>query len=138
MLLPIIVGALLGPVLVLMARRSGRVGEVRVLAIGLVVTAFIYVALALPETNRSWLVLETGGLAIFGVLASLGARVSPGWLTLGWVGHVAWDVGLHLDRAESLVDPWYPLFCVGFDLIVAGYLLSLTLPRLRASGERRQ
>jgi hypothetical protein len=138
MLLPIMIGALLGPVLVLMARRSGRVGEVRVLAIGLVVTAFLYVALAVPGADRSWLVLEIGGLAIFGVLAWLGTRISPGWLALGWAGHVAWDVGLHLERIQSVVPPWYPLFCVGFDLIVAGYLLSLALPRLRASGERRQ
>ena len=131
------VGALLGSGFILLVRRSGRVGEIRMMAIGLIVTALIYVPLAVLGSDRSWLVLETGGLAIFGVLAWLGMR-SPAWLALGWVGHVAWDVGLHLDRTQSVVDRWYPLFCVGFDLIVAGYLLSLALPRLRASGERRQ
>ena len=105
------------------------------MTIGLIVTALIYVVLALPGADRSWLALETGGLGIFGVLAWLGMRVSPAWLVLGWVGHVAWDVGLHLERSQSVVDPWYPLFCVGFDLIVAGYLLSLALPRLRPRGE---
>ncbi|HEY8196801.1 MAG TPA: hypothetical protein VIG04_07480 [Gemmatimonadales bacterium] len=135
MLLPIVIGTVLGSGLVLLASRSGRVGEIRLLAIGLVVTALLYVVLALPGAGRSSLALETGGLAIFGGLAWLGSRVSPLWLALGWAGHVAWDVGLHLERTQHVVPPWYPLFCVGFDLIVAGYLLGLALPR-RAAHDR--
>jgi hypothetical protein len=135
MLLPILVGTLLGGVFVLIARRSGRVGEVGVLALGLIVTALLYVVLALFGADRRWLGYETGGLAIFGVVAWLGMRVSPAWLALGWVGHVAWDVGLHLEQAQPVVATWYPLFCVGFDLIVAGYLLSLALPRLRSRSD---
>jgi len=134
MLLPIMVGIVLGSGLVLLVRRSTRVGEVRLLTIGLVVTALLYVVLALAGDRRE-LALETGGLAIFGALAWLGSRVSPIWLALGWAGHVAWDVGLHLERAQQVVPSWYPLFCVGFDLIVAGYLLSLGFPKQRSRAD---
>ena len=33
------------------------------------------------------------------------------------------DVGLHLEQPQTFVPAWYPLLCVGFDLVVAGFLL---------------
>ena len=136
MLLPIVIGTVLGSGLVLLVSRSEPAGQVRLLAIGLVVTALLYVVQALPIAGRSSLGLEIGGLAIFGGLAWLGYRFSPFWLALGWAGHVVWDVGLHLERTQHVVAPWYTLFCVGFDLIVAGYILSLALPRQRSRSDR--
>jgi hypothetical protein len=56
-----------------------------------------------------------------------GTRVSLAWLALGWTAHVAWDVGLHLDRPQVIVPAWYPLLCVGFDLVVAGFVLGSSL-----------
>ena len=91
------------------------------LAVGLFVTALLYVVLALPAMDARWLLIEGIGVVLFGVAAWLG-RVTPWWLALGWAGHVAWDVALHLDRAQPVVGEWYPLFCVGFDLPVAGYI----------------
>jgi hypothetical protein len=124
MLTPIVLGAVLGGLLVLVAHRFKRAGEIQLLALGLVVAAFIYVVLALAAgADRRWLALESAGLAVFGALAWLGLRVSPWWLALGWVAHVGWDVGLHLDRTQAFVTAWYPLLCVGFDLVVAGFLL---------------
>ena len=124
MLLPIIFGAVLGAVFVLVARRRKRSGEIRLLAVGLVVAALIYIVLALGAgADRRWFALETAGLGVFGVLAWLGLRTSLWWLALGWVAHVGWDVGLHLDQAQTFVPTWYPLLCVGFDLVVAGFLL---------------
>jgi hypothetical protein len=123
MLIPILLGAVLGGLFVLVAHRSGRTAEARLLAFGLVIAALIYVGLALPGADRRWLTLEVAGLAVFGVFAWLGVRASLWWLALGWLAHVAWDVGLHLERTQTVVAPWYPLLCVGFDLIVAGFLL---------------
>ena len=130
MLLPIVLGAVLGGLFVLMARRQKRGGEIQLLALGLVVAALIYIVLALAAgADRRWLTLEAVGLGMCGVLAWLGLRASLWWLTLGWVAHVGWDVGLHLDRAQAFVPAWYPLLCVGFDLIVAGFLLGLATAR---------
>jgi len=123
MLLPILLGAVLGGLFVLLARTRGPTTQVRLLALGLVVAALIYVGLAVTGAGRHWLALEATGLAAFGLLAWLGVRVADWWLALGWVAHVAWDVGLHLERPQAVVPEWYPLLCVGFDLVVAGFLL---------------
>ncbi len=134
MLLPIVFGAALGGLFVLLAHRRTHGGEIRLLALGLVVAALVYVVLALAAgVDRRWLTLEAAGLGVFGILAWLGLRASLWWLALGWVAHVGWDVGLHLDRAQAFVPAWYPLWCVGFDLVVAGYLLGPATAR-RPSG----
>jgi hypothetical protein len=117
----------LGGLFVLLARRLGWRAEARLLAAGLTVAALIYVGFALASAGR-WLAIETAGVAIFGALAWLGVRVSSWWLALGWLGHVAWDVGLHLDRPQAVAPEWYPLLCVGFDLIVAGFLVGRAAP----------
>src|SRR5688500_7584289 len=123
MLIPILLGAALGAVFVLLARRGGRTGEIRLLALSLVAAALIYVVFALPRGDLPWLALEAAGLVVFAGLAWLGVRASLWWLALGWVAHVGWDIGLHLERNQAVVAPWYPLLCVGFDLVIAGYLL---------------
>jgi hypothetical protein len=106
-----------------------------VLTLGLVVTALLYVGFALAGDRQQWLMTELLGFALFGSLAWLGLRVSPWWLALGWMGHVAWDVGLHLDQAEPLIGAWYPLFCVGFDLVVGGFLINAALGPARPRRE---
>ena len=125
MVLPILAGAALGAAFALLARRSAD--ETRMLALGLLVAALVYVGLALAAGEGRWLGIEVTGAAVFAGAAWLGHR-RPGWLALGWTAHVGWDVWLHLDRAQPLVGAWYPLLCVGFDLIVAGVLVALALP----------
>src|SRR5918999_243836 len=100
MLLPILAGAVLAGLFVLLARRQRGSGEVRLLGVGLVVAALIYVALALARADGRWLAIEAGGLALFVGLTWLGLRHSTWWLALGWVAHVGWDVTLHLERAQ--------------------------------------
>jgi hypothetical protein len=118
------VGALLGALYVVAARAWALRAERRVLALGLVVTALIYVGFALSShVDSSTFLLEAGGAALFSLVAWLGVRGALWWLAGGWVAHVAWDVGLHFDRNVMLVPVWYPLFCVGFDLMVAGFIL---------------
>jgi hypothetical protein len=134
MLEPILAGAVLGALFAGAARRHGGAGELRVFGLGLVVAALIYVGLALPTADGQWLMLETAGVAVFGGVAWFGLT-RPGWLAVGWMAHVIWDVCLHLDRAQPVVGTWYPLACIGFDLIVAGFLLSAALSPARSRGE---
>jgi hypothetical protein len=125
MLFPVLAGAVLGALFALLAQSRRSPSDVRLLALGLVLAAVIYVALALSRGDGRWLALEAIGLALFAGLAWLGLRVSLWWLALGWAANVGWDVGLHLDRTQPVVRAWYPLACVGFDLVVAGFLLSM-------------
>jgi hypothetical protein len=128
LLAPIVSGAVLGALFVTVASRRSRREEAQLLAIGLVIAALIYVVLAIFGADLTWLLYEAAGLLLFGAFAWLGVRASPAWLALGWTAHVAWDVGLHLDRSQAIVPDWYPLLCVGFDLLVAGFVLGSMLP----------
>jgi uncharacterized membrane protein len=119
-------GAALGALFVALAWQSRR-REAQLLAIGLVIAALVYVVAALFGADRSGLVHQVAGLMLFGAIAWLGVRVSQLWLALGWAAHTAWDVGLHLNRVQAIVPAWYALLCVGFDLVVAGYVLGSIL-----------
>lgn len=94
---------------------SRRVGHT------LLVAAVIYVAFAMGAMEREWLLIELGGVALFGVFVLLGFRHSPKWLAAGWALHVLWDVPLHTATDVAFVPGWYPLLCVGFDLVIAAY-----------------
>jgi uncharacterized protein DUF6010 len=135
MILQISLGIVFGAALVLIARSRGPRGESTVLASGLVATALLYVAFAvLGGASLRWSALEFMGVLAFGTLAWLGVRRSPPWLALGWATHVGWDVGLHLGAgAPPFVPAFFPTFCIGFDLVVAAYVLSRVHAR-RASG----
>jgi hypothetical protein len=134
MLLPILAGAMLGALLALYARTQQGAGEMRLWALGLLVAAVIYVGLALAAGNPRWLMVELVGVAVFGTVAWFGLH-SAAWLAVGWLAHVGWDVGLHLDRPQPVVRHWYPLLCVGFDLLVAGVLVSAALSLRRSRPE---
>lgn len=119
-------GALLGVIFVQFAgRRTGK-PRFRTLAIGLVVAAAIYVVFAV-RADAVWLATELGGALFFALLAYAALRSFPLLLALGWALHVGWDVGLHLLTAQLVVSSWYPLMCVSFDLIAAGYLVWVVL-----------
>ena len=112
----IVVGLFLGIGFVVLSRSYARS-----FAIGLVVTAVIYVVLALFNGARGWILIELVGVAVFGVLAWLGLKRSGWFLAVGWALHPLWDAGLH-DSSTQFVPHWYIGACVGFDLLVAIYI----------------
>jgi hypothetical protein len=89
-------------------------------AIGLIVAAALYLVFSVTAFNSTWLMVELIGVAIFTVIAWLGLRFTVWFLVFGWTIHVAWDVCLHLISQQAFVPDWYPVFCISFDLIVAG------------------
>jgi hypothetical protein len=114
-------GVVLGLALVTVARQFG---ERRILGVGLVVAAAIYVGFAVAGgATARWIGVEVVGVVLYGALAALGMVGSLGWLAAGWALHPVWDVGLHLLASGSAFSPaWYAIQCVGFDLVVAAYL----------------
>src|SRR6185295_20221334 len=115
----IVVGLLLASGFILLVRLSRSYA--RSFAIGLVVTALIYVGLAIFNSALTWIPIELAGVAVFAVFAWLGLKKSGWWLAAGWALHPLWDAGLH-DYSTQFVPHWYIGGCIGFDLLVAIYI----------------
>jgi Family of unknown function (DUF6010) len=121
--LQLLIGMVACGVFIVAARRLGQQQELRLYALGLVIAALIYVGFtARGATPPGWLALELAGFVVFTICAWLGLKISALILALAWAAHAAWDVALHKLLDVAFVPDWYPLVCVGFDLLVAGYI----------------
>jgi uncharacterized protein DUF6010 len=117
----LIVGMLLAFGFLLWTRAQPDGGR-RLYAIGLAVTALIYVVFpVIGGGDARSLALEAGGMLLYGAAAWIGFRKSIALLALGWAMHPVWDVALHLQGAGAEYTPhWYPWGCTSFDMIVGG------------------
>ena len=122
MITEIVAGALLGAVFVILARQQRPRSEAVLYAIGLVIAAIIYAGFAVAgAAEPRWMAIEFAGILPFAAFAWLGLRYSTWWLAAGWLAHPLWDTGLHLvSGTPAFVPSWYPIVCIGFDLLVAG------------------
>src|ERR1044072_2497360 len=122
--LRLLVGALGCVVFILIVRKLALKREMTQYAIGLVVAALIYVGFAVAfDASFSWLLLEAGGVVLFSLVALIGLRGSTWALIIGWVAHTFWDVLLHKVLNVGFVPEWYPVGCLGFDLLLAVYII---------------
>ena len=122
--LQLLVGALGCVVFISIVRKLALKREMTQYAIGLVVAALIYVVFAVAGgAPLSWLLLESGGVVLFSLVALIGVRISTWALIIGWVAHTVWDVLLHKVLSVGFVPEWYPVGCLGFDLLLAAYII---------------
>jgi hypothetical protein len=121
-----LLGTVLSLALVGLARMYPPRRERLVYAVGLVITALVYVVFGvIGGASAQWLALESLGVFLYGAAAWGGLRDRPWLLAMGWAAHVAWDVLFHLSGAGSEYTPhWYPWSCVSFDLVMAGVVLA--------------
>ena len=119
-------GALLGGLFIGFARRLAWRNQVRFFAACLFLGAVAYPSFAAFQGEAHWIALESAGAALFILLAWIGLR-HPLVLALGWLVHLAWDVGLHLAIEQPVVGAWLPQLCIPFDALVAAYLAYATL-----------
>lgn len=98
----------------------------KLMSVWLILAALIYVGFAMRTSSAQWWWTELAGVAVFVPLALLGLKYSTWLLAAGWAGHGLWDVGLHsgywAGQRAGFVPVWYPGACLGFDLLIAGYL----------------
>jgi hypothetical protein len=88
-------------------------------------------------TGSIWILVELLQVVVFGTLALLGLRGSPYWLAAGWALHPFWDFLLHYLGPGHPFTPWtYAIACVGFDWLVAIYIV--VAYRFGLVGDRRQ
>lgn len=116
----ILLGAVAGSTLVWLLCRLPADRRAALYGVGLVVAVVVYVAFAVVAGVG--LAQELGGGLIFAAVALAGIRGHTGALAAGWAAHVWWDVTMH-GVASPIAPPWYPAFCVGFDLLVAGAIV---------------
>jgi hypothetical protein len=107
--------------------------ELRILAVGLVVAALIYIYFAIGSSaSKLWIEIEIVGVVFYGLLAVLGLRYSSWWLMLGWITHPFWDIELHLVSQGSAFTPaGYAIACASFDLLIAMYIAGVQLGILK-------
>jgi hypothetical protein len=116
--------------LILLARRMGAAGELRLYALSLVGAALIYVAFAARGgAGAGWLLVEIGGLLVFAFLAFAGLKSAALVLAFGWGLHAVWDAVLHKLREAAFVPDWYPFMCLSFDLLLAAYIATRDFKR---------
>ncbi|HKY28326.1 MAG TPA: DUF6010 family protein [Pyrinomonadaceae bacterium] len=121
-LIELIIGVILAIGFILLARRSVNfTKEKRILAVGLVVAALIYVGFGVFSDSVAWKIIELLGVLVYALFAWLGLKKSGWFLAVGWALHVVWDAGLH-GASTPFVPHWYIAGCIGFDLLVAGYI----------------
>jgi hypothetical protein len=104
-------------------RAVARRGELRLYGIGLIITALAYplfgVRYGAPARHFG---VEAVGALLYTAAAVAGLRRWPMLLALGWSTHVVWDLFLHHAEGQAFAPEWYPVLCVGFDLLLGGYV----------------
>ncbi len=143
LLIDLALGAVLALLTIRATIRFGPSRERRFYAVALGVAAFLYVVFAMRGGGLRWLGIETAGLVAFGLLAWRGVSgrrppaQSARWLAFGWLLHTVWDVLLHATGGAPFVPPFYPMLCLAYDVIVAGYLILRGRVWARAAAQHR-
>lgn len=121
MLLEILIGIGLAAICVWLVKTIYAYKEVAFWRTGLLAAALVYVVLGLIGQGWGFLGIDLLGVALYGALAWF-SRKNPILLPLGWGLHILWDVLVHPGGHPGYVPNWYPGVCLGFDILIAGYL----------------
>jgi hypothetical protein len=118
-----IVGA---AILCAVAEALSRAHALDLMAVLLAVAGTIYIGSGLADGRLAPILVETGIGAVYIAISLAGLWISPLWLVIGWAAHGVWDLAHHgmQERAYSAqVRVFvYPLACLSFDLVIAGYV----------------
>jgi hypothetical protein len=94
------------------------------LAILLGMIASVYLGYALADGRLRAFQVEYVGIVAFTALATIAlARHSTPLLALGYLGHGLWDLLHHRRGLEVRMPWWYVPLCLGYDNVVAIYVL---------------
>ena len=126
MFLDLVIGIVLALIPLLIIRKFFPDKQVVFWQFGLIIAAFAYVAFVLINgTDTQNLPLEIGGLVLFSLLVFLSSKYSLYFLSLGWAMHIGWDSLLHSYVTTPYVPLHYIESCIGFDIVISGYIFWL-------------
>jgi hypothetical protein len=99
----------------------------------LIVVASYYVLFAVMGGSRPALLAESLVMCGFAAFAVVGFNRSAWLVVVGLAGHGVFDAFHPRLQLTSSVPPWWPAFCLAFDVIAAAFLALLLTRRRRAS-----
>lgn len=123
--LQIVAGGMLATGLLFCIKRFNTRIKLRIAILALVIAAVVYVLFALLTRNQLFITIELVGLMFFLLLVWMGYQYSFWFIAMGWLLHVFWDLGLHPAQTAPYIPQWYTWLCVGFDIIIALYLVTI-------------
>jgi hypothetical protein len=120
----LVAGVIFGAVTLLIPSLLSRDTAFGLLAILLGMIASVYLGYALNDGRLRAFQVEQVGMVGFAALATIAlARGSAGLLALGYFGHGLWDLLHHRRGVEVRMPWWYVPLCLGYDAVVALYVL---------------
>ncbi len=120
----LLLGIVAGAICLMYARTRKPAEERLLLAAWLVVAAVVYIGFGLVWGDVYWVGIEAAGVVFYTLFVIFAYQFRFWWLAVGWLLHVTWDVSLHLLGPGAHVAPaWYAVLCIGFDVMMAGYIL---------------
>lgn len=120
----LIAGAVLGGAALVVPALLQPDAAFNFLAVLVAMIAGVYLGFALTDGRIRAALTEEVGIVIFAILATvaLGTR-EPLWLAGGLFGHAVWDAIHHRRGLDTAMPRWYVPLCIGFDVVVAVYVL---------------
>jgi hypothetical protein len=135
MLIEIIIGILLAAISVAIVNKVYPNKDHAFWQMGLLIAAFIYVGFAIIGKSWSHLPVELIGVVLYGTFVWLSKKYTLYWLAVGWALHICWDIFLHNGTDTAFVPSWYPAVCLGFDIVIALYIVWLFQKRNMEIGD---
>lgn len=94
------------------------------LAVLLGFIAGAYLGFAVADGTGRALLVEATAIALFvGVAAGSLWLQSPALLAVGYLAHGVWDALHHPRAITTEITPWYPPFCLTYDVLVGLFVL---------------
>lgn len=123
----ILIGALIAVASIWILRSKDLDKEVKSWGIALTIAGLVYVAFALNVLMGEWILIEIVATLFCILFYYIGIKHSSYFIAIGWGAHVFWDYYIHMKLDPGYAPDWYPHFCIGFDLLVAAYLIYLIM-----------
>lgn len=117
-----ILGTLLAMITVIIALMMPKQKALDLLSILLAFIAGINLGFAFSDGRRRELIFEIANILVIFLLVCLALWVTPVFLAIGYFAHGVWDVLHHPHFIQTRVVEGYPLACLLYDWIVAGFI----------------
>lgn len=131
----VVLGAVDAALVITVVRLVAPRREMLVYGLLLLVTAVAYLLFGLHHgAPAGHLGREALGAGLYGLAAILGVWAWPWLLAVGWAAHGAWDLFFHYANGPAFSPSWYPVLCVGFDVLLGGYIAGAVTRRPEEEG----